>query len=107
MSFSVALLRTELPILIDTLLRKEYNPIESALPEIQMIDLQCQDFERLRFNDQTPVRNIRMIGCWQENVWSKQDKTWSMAVLGIDKSGNALFIFTESHYSGYDFVNIL
>jgi uncharacterized protein YigE (DUF2233 family) len=84
-----------------------FNPIESTIPEIQIIDLKCQDFERLRFKYQTLVQNIRMISCQQENVWSKQDKAWSMAVFGIDKSGNALFIFTESHYSGYDFANKL
>jgi len=48
-----------------------------------------------------------MISCRQENVWSKQDKMWSMAVFGIDKSGNALFIFTESPYSGHDFAHAL
>jgi hypothetical protein len=48
-----------------------------------------------------------MISCQQQNVWSKQDKMYGMAVFGIDKSGNALFIFTESPYSGYDFINIL
>jgi uncharacterized protein YigE (DUF2233 family) len=84
-----------------------FNPIEPAFPEIQIIDLKCQDFERLRFKYQTLVQNIRMISRQQENVWSKQDKIWSMAVFGIDKSGNALFIFTESRYSGYDFANIL
>ena len=30
-----------------------------------------------------------------------------MAVFGIDKSGNALFIFTESPYSGHDFAHAL
>jgi uncharacterized protein YigE (DUF2233 family) len=80
-----------------------FNPIESILPEIQIIDLKCQDFERLRFKYQTLVQNIRMISCKQENVWSKQDKIWSMAVFGIDKGGNALLIFTESPYSGYGF----
>jgi len=84
-----------------------FNPIEPNLPEVQIIDLKCQDFERLRVKYQTLVQNIRMISCRQENVWSKQDKMWSMAVFGIDKSGNALFIFTESRYSGYDFANIL
>jgi uncharacterized protein YigE (DUF2233 family) len=84
-----------------------FNPIELTLPEIQIIDLKCQDFEGLRLKYQTLVQNIRMIGCQQENVWRKKDRTWSMAVLGIDKSGNALFIFTESYYSGYDFANIL
>jgi uncharacterized protein YigE (DUF2233 family) len=84
-----------------------FNPIEPTLPEIQIIDLKCQDFERLRFKYQTLVQNIRMISCQQQNVWSKQDKMWSMAVFGIDRDGNALFIFTESRYSGYDFTNIL
>jgi len=80
-----------------------FNPIESILPEIQIIDLKCQDLEKLRLKYQTLVQNIRMISCKQENVWSKQDKIWSMAVFGIDKDGNALLIFTESPYSGYGF----
>ena len=84
-----------------------FNPIEPTVPEIQIIDLKCQDFERLRYKYQTLVQNIRMISCQQENVWSKQDKIWSMAVFGMDKSGNALFIFTEYQYSGYDFANLL
>jgi hypothetical protein len=84
-----------------------FNPIESGLPEIQIIDLQCQDFGGLRDKYQTLVQNIRMISCQQVNVWSKQDKAWSMAVLGMDKRGNALFIFTEAHYSGHDFANLL
>jgi uncharacterized protein YigE (DUF2233 family) len=84
-----------------------FNPIESTLPEIQIIDRKCQDFETLRLKYQTLVQNIRMISCQQENVWKKQDKVWSMAVLGMDKSGNALFIFTESQYSGFDFANLL
>ena len=84
-----------------------FNPTESTLPEIQIIDLKCQDFESLRFKYGTLVQDIRMISCQQENVWSKQDKMWSMAVFGIDKSGNALFIFTESPYSGHDFAHAL
>jgi hypothetical protein len=84
-----------------------FNPVESTIPEIQIIDLKCQDFQRLQFKYQTLIQNIRMISCQQENVWSKQDKMCGMAVFGIDKSGNALLIFTESPYSGYDFINIL
>jgi uncharacterized protein YigE (DUF2233 family) len=84
-----------------------FNPIDFTLPEIQIIDLTCHDFEKLRLKYQTLVQNIRMISCRQENVWSKQDKTWSMAVFGMDKSGNGLFIFTDSPTSGYDLANIL
>jgi hypothetical protein len=84
-----------------------FHPTESTLPEIQIIDLKCQDFERLQFKYQTLIQNIRMISCRQENVWTKQDKAWSMAVFAMDKSGDALFIFAKSRYSGHDFANIL
>ena len=84
-----------------------FNPVESTIPEIQIIDRACQDFQRLQFKYQTFVQGIRMISCQQENVWSKQDKRHGMAVFGIDKGGNGLLIFTESPYSGYDFINIL
>jgi len=84
-----------------------FHPTEPTVREIQIIDLKCQDFEKLRSKYQTLIQNIRMISCLQENVWSKQDKTWSMAVFGMDKSGKALFIFAKSPYSGHDFANLL
>jgi hypothetical protein len=84
-----------------------FNPIESTFPEIQIIDMKCEGLERLRDKYQTLIQNIRMISCRQENVWRKQDKAWSIAVFGIDKGGNALFVLAESPYSGYDFANIL
>lgn len=84
-----------------------FNPIGSNIPEVQIIDLHCQDFNKLKTEYHTFIQNIRMINCRQENVWSKQDKAWSMAVLGIDKYGNALFIFTEAPYPVRDFVNVL
>ena len=48
-----------------------------------------------------------MVNCKQINMWSQQEKKWSMVVIGIDKKGNALFIFTRSPYSGHDFIDIL
>jgi hypothetical protein len=84
-----------------------FNRAEAAVPEIQIIDLKCQDFGELKSKYQTLIQNIRMISCRQENVWSRQDKRWSLAVLGIDKTGNALFIFSEGPYSGHEFNNIL
>ncbi len=84
-----------------------FNRLEVSVPEIQIIDLKCQDFEMLRPKYQTFVQSIRMISCYQENVWSKQDRRWSLAVLGVDKEGNVLFILSEAPYSGYDFNNVL
>ena len=84
-----------------------FNPSESKIPEIQIIDLKCQDFESIGPKYQTLIQNIRMISCRQENVWAKTNQLWGMAVFGIDKSGNALFISTEVPYSGHDFSNAL
>jgi hypothetical protein len=84
-----------------------FNPLESKVPEIQIIDLKCQDFESIGPKYQTLIQNIRMISCRQENVWAKTNQLWGMAVFGIDKSGNALLTFTEVPYSGYDFSNAL
>jgi len=84
-----------------------FNRVDVTIPEIQIIDLKCQDFETLRDKYQTLIQGIRMTSCRQENVWEKQDKMWSVAAFGMDKSGNGLFIFTESRYSVHDFTNIL
>jgi len=84
-----------------------FNPVDATVPEVQIIDLKCQDFERVRDKYQTLIQGIRMVSCRQENVWEKQDKMWSIAAFGIDKSGNGLFILAESPYSVHDFTNIL
>ncbi len=84
-----------------------FNRVDPTVPEIQIIDLKCQDFDKLKPKYETFVQNIRMISCLQENVWVKQNKRWSMAVFGVDKNGNALFILTEAPYSGHDFANTL
>ncbi len=84
-----------------------FNRTEVSVPEIQIIDLKCQDYEMLRTKYQTLIQGIRMISCHQENVWSKQDKRWSLAALGADKEGKILFILSEAPYSGYDFNNVL
>jgi exopolysaccharide biosynthesis protein len=84
-----------------------FNPIDETVPEIQIIDLTCQEFETLKFKYNTLIQGIRMISCRQENVWSKQNKRWSISALGIDKDRNALFIFSESPYSVHDFINFL
>ena len=84
-----------------------FNPVDATVPEIQIIDLKCHDFERLKDKYQTLIQGIRMTSCRQENVWERQDKKWSSAAFGIDKSGNGLFIFAESPCSVNDFTDIL
>jgi uncharacterized protein YigE (DUF2233 family) len=84
-----------------------FNRTDGTVPEIQIMDLRCQAFEELKPKYQTFVQSIRMVSCLQENVWTKQDQTWSLAVLGMDKNGNVLFIFSEASYTVHDFINVL
>jgi hypothetical protein len=84
-----------------------FNPVDATIPEIQIIDMKCQDFEKLKDKYQTLIQGIRMTSCRQENVWERQDKKWSSAAFGIDTSGNGLFIFAESPCSVHDFTNVL
>lgn len=84
-----------------------FNRITDEVPEVQIIDRRCQDFEQLRNKYNTLVQSIRMISCRQENVWSRQPKKWSTVAIGMDKHGNVLLLFSRSPYSVHDFINIL
>ncbi len=84
-----------------------FNPVDSTVPPVQIIDRTCQDFTRLRDKYHSFLQSIRMISCQQENVWEPQSQRWSIAALGIDRSGNVLFIFTRSPYTVHTFINML
>ncbi len=84
-----------------------FNRMEESSPEFQIIDLRCQDWNILKEKYNSFSQGIRMIDCNQRNVWEKQNKKWSMSVIGEDKEGNALFIFSRSPYSVHDFIDIL
>lgn len=81
--------------------------VDSSLPPAQIVDRTCQDFAQLRDRYQCWLQSIRMISCRQNNVWEPQDRKGSMAVLGADKFGNILFIFSRSPYSAHELGNIL
>jgi len=84
-----------------------FNRKDKTVPEIQIIDLEHQNWDTLKNKYNSYTQGIRMIDINQTNRWSQQNKKWSMVCMGIDKKGNALFIFTRSPYSVHDFNNIL
>jgi hypothetical protein len=77
------------------------------LPPIQILDRSCEDLKTVSASYQTVIQNLRMVGCNLRNVWSKQDKAWSIAALGIDQNGRVLFIFCRSPYPVHDFIAML
>ena len=84
-----------------------FNRLAPDIPEIQIIDRECQDFENLRRQYATMVQSIRMISCEQENVWSQQSAKWSTAAIAEDQSGKILLLFTRAPCSVHDFIENL
>ena len=84
-----------------------FNRKNDSLPEFQIIDRQCQDWDTLKDQYHSFTQSIRMMDCNQRNKWSQQNKKWSMVVIGKDTQGNALFIFARSPYTVHDFIDIL
>lgn len=84
-----------------------FNPVDEDIPEIQLIDRECQDFSILRQKYHSFVQSIRMISCDQQNVWTQQNAKWSTLAVGMDKDGNILFLFSRTPHSVHDLIEIL
>jgi uncharacterized protein YigE (DUF2233 family) len=84
-----------------------FNPVDENIPEVQIVDRECQNFNDLRQKYQSFVQSIRMISCDRQNVWSRQDSKWSTLALGMDTQGNILFLFSRTPNSVHDFIEIL
>ena len=86
---------------------KIFNPNDSLSAEVKIIDASCDNKIKEIEKYESVTQSIRMLNCQQKNVWSQQNRYWSMVVVGTDKSGNILFIFTRSPYSVHDFINMI
>ena len=84
-----------------------FNPAGPDGQDIRIFDLDEVALSDVAKNYHTVIQNLRLIKRPRENKWSRQDRIWSEAALGQDKSGNILFIFSRSPYSMHDFNNIL
>lgn len=84
-----------------------FNPLEPGIPDVQIIDRECQDFENLKPKYGTLIQSIRMITCDRKNVWSQQANKWSTVAIGMDDADKILFLFTRSPYSVHDFIENL
>ena len=78
-----------------------------SVPEVKIIDRQCDDFDTWNKKYGTMIQSIRMISCTGKNVWTQQPQKWSTAAIGIDNRGMVLFIHVGSPYSTHDVIDIL
>ena len=84
-----------------------FNPKSPDAPASRLIDLECDDWDHWKTVYHSYTQCIRMVSCKQKNVWSQQNKRWSMIAVGSDTEGRILFTFTRSPYSVHDFINQL
>lgn len=84
-----------------------FDPKKKSLPPTQILDRDCQNVTHLRTLYHTQIQSIRMISCDGKNVWEQQDKKWSTAAIGMNKTGHILFIHVRSPFSTHDLIDNL
>ena len=83
------------------------KPGAQGLAPAHIVDRSCEPFDALRTRYRSAVQSIRMIDCKGANVWGKQPRRYSHAIIGEDAEGNLLFIFARAAWRTHDFVNYL
>jgi hypothetical protein len=84
-----------------------FNRTSYDVPQVKLIDRQCDGFHRLKYRYDSMVQSIRMISCKGKNVWNRQKKKWSAAIIAQDNKGRILFIHVRSPYTMHDLINML
>ena len=84
-----------------------FDPKKKSFPQAQILDRDCQNVDQLRKLYHTLIQSIRMISCDGKNVWEQQNKKWSTAAIGMNRTGDILFIHVRSPFSTHDLINNL
>ncbi|MBU2515354.1 phosphodiester glycosidase family protein [bacterium] len=84
-----------------------FGKTRPEVPDVMIIDRQCDSFDQWKGIYTTFVQSIRMISCRGKNVWSPQSKKSSIAAIAVDSGGNVLFIHSKLPYSTHEFINHL
>jgi hypothetical protein len=76
-----------------------FGPKKEGIPAAAILDLDEPDSRWKSDDYNTVIQNLRLMKGNGVNVWSKTDKKWSEAAVGIDKEGRILFLFCRSPYN--------
>jgi hypothetical protein len=108
---SVSLMRTKVhtnnPRLSKDMTILAFDRQGDGVPQVKIIDRQCEDFPTWKQKYGTLVQSIRMISCTGKNVWKPQARHWSTSAIGVDQQDKVLFIHVRALYSTHDLINIL
>jgi len=84
-----------------------FDPLADGLPAAAMLDRECDAFEAARSRYGSLVQSIRMLACDGRNVWRLQEKKYSTAAVGMDRSGRLIFVHVVAPMRTHDLINVL
>lgn len=86
-----------------------FNPVAENVPSVRIIDRYHEDWKKLIKGYDTIIQNYRMISSQQKNMWKSERNPdrFTIACVGMDSSGNILFIHSQLPYSVQRFCDIL
>lgn len=84
-----------------------FNPRRNGLPQAIVVDLDTPLARETLADYDTVVQNLRLMKGKGINVWSRSDKKWSEAALGMDREGRILFLFLPMPFSMWNFIEAL
>jgi hypothetical protein len=84
-----------------------FDPQKPDRPPAIMVDLDEPDAIRKVEDYDVVIQNLRLIKGNGVNVWGRSDRKWSEVAVGMDISGNILFLFCRAPYSMKEFNEII
>ncbi|MCU0230059.1 MAG: phosphodiester glycosidase family protein [Acidobacteria bacterium] len=84
-----------------------FDRLDDAVPPVQLIDREAQDFDAIAPSYGAFVQGIRMIALPRRNVWKEQPRRHSVAAIGVDGKGRVLLIHCRSPYPVHDLADFL
>lgn len=84
-----------------------FDPLSGELPDVMIIDRECEDFSDWKPRYGTLIQSIRMISCKGRNVWRADGKRASVSAVALDSSGHVLFIHSSYAMSTHDLIDSL
>lgn len=88
-----------------TLLAFDRN--DRDVPEVTIIDRECDDYQQLATKYRSLIQSIRMISCEGKNVWEQKPERWSTAAIASDTAGHILFIHVRTPMTTHDLIAFL
>ncbi len=83
------------------------EPRRENIARVQIVDRKLQDWRAALADYGCVVQNYRIISLNEKNLWSQDGNIFSVSSVGMDESGNVLFMHSRSPFSVHDFAKNL